>query len=60
MRIKLLNSWRIREVNPVGGEKSIRWEGFVEHVSREPGMKSEGQMEGESGILVKMMNWHVW
>jgi len=38
-----------RERSPMSKEVKLRWEGFVKKVGFEPGVKSEGAMNDESG-----------
>ena len=37
------------EGSPTSKEEKLRWKGFVEKVGFEPGVKSEGVMDAESG-----------
>ena len=46
------------EDSPMG--KEIRWEGFVEKIGFELGVKSEGVMDDESGeAMMTEMGWQV-
>ena len=40
---------RNRGVSPEGGKGSLGWKEFVKQVGFEPGVKSEGVMDSESG-----------
>ena len=40
-------------------EGSLGWKGFEEQVGFEPGVKSEGVMDGESGESTVEMRWQV-